>query len=391
MRSFSAQFVITNSGPPLKRAVITTEDDGEIISIENNDGALKERESVEFYNGIIIPGFVNCHSHLELSHLKNSIPEGKGLPDFIMQVRTIRDDSANSKMVSSESADRQLTDEGIVLCADVCNTSESFKVKKTSRITYINFLEVFGIDPRKAGKRMDEILAVARDAAETGMFYSIVPHSLYSVSLPLFRIIKEYSALNKVTSVHFMETEDEIAFLSDHSGGLMKSYKDSGILPETLHTVYNHASAVLGEITSSGNLILVHNTFVDRDLIYQIKKRGNTYWCLCPGSNMYIGGKMPPVDLLHSEGCTLVIGTDSLASNKKLSILSEIKLIQLHFPDLPLEKLIEWSTINGAKALCMEDTYGSIVPGTRPGLLLLENVDLINFKLLPGSTVTRLV
>jgi len=391
MRSFSAQFVVTNSGQPLKRAVITTEDDGEIISIENNDGALKEKESVEFYNGIIIPGFVNCHPHLELSHLKNTIPEGEGLPDFIMQVRTIRDDSVNSKLVSSESADRQLTDEGIVLCADVCNTSESFKVKKNSRITYINFLEVFGIDPRKAGKRMDEILAVARDAAESGMLYSIVPHSLYSVSLPLFRMIKEYSALNKVTSVHFMETEDEIAFLSDHSGGLMKSYRDSGILPDTLHTVYNHASAVLGEITQSGNLILVHNTFVDRNLVNQVKKRGNTYWCLCPGSNMYIEAKMPPVDLLYSEGCTLVIGTDSLASNKKLSILSEIKLIQHHFPDIPLEKLIEWATINGAKALCMEDTFGSIVIGARPGLLLLENVDLINFKLLPGSTVTRLV
>ena len=73
MKRFSAQYIITNSGPPLKRAVITTEDDGTIINIEDTAGDLKEKHSVEFYNGIIIPGFVNCHCHLELSHMKGLI------------------------------------------------------------------------------------------------------------------------------------------------------------------------------------------------------------------------------------------------------------------------------------------------------------------------------
>ena len=82
MKRFSAQYIITNSGPPLKRAVITTEDDGTIISIEDTGGDLKEKHSTEFYNGIIIPGFVNCHCHLELSHMKGHISEGKGLGRF---------------------------------------------------------------------------------------------------------------------------------------------------------------------------------------------------------------------------------------------------------------------------------------------------------------------
>jgi Cytosine deaminase and related metal-dependent hydrolases len=137
MKRFTAQYVITNSGPPLKRGVITTEDDGTIISIENTNGNLKEEHSIEFYNGIIIPGFVNCHCHLELSHMKGYTSRGMGLGGFIEQVRSTRDSTKESIFASVCSADNHMFKEGIVLCADVCNTSDSFKIKKESRIRYI--------------------------------------------------------------------------------------------------------------------------------------------------------------------------------------------------------------------------------------------------------------
>ena len=144
MKRFAAQYIVTNSGPPLKRAVITTEDDGTIISIEDTEGDLKEKHSIEFYNGIIIPGFVNCHCHLELSHMKGYTAKGIGLGGFIQQIRSTRDTNEKVLVSSVYSADNHMFDEGIVLCADVCNTSDSFKIKKESRIRYINLLEVFG-------------------------------------------------------------------------------------------------------------------------------------------------------------------------------------------------------------------------------------------------------
>jgi aminodeoxyfutalosine deaminase len=391
MKRFSAQFIITNTGPPLKRAVITAEDDGTIVCIENNDVALKESQSVEFFNGIIIPGFVNCHCHLELSHLKGAITGGNGLSDFIMQVRTTRDNIPGEILSSATKADTCLYSEGIVLCADICNTSITFEVKKKSRISYLNLLEVFGIDPEKANRRMDEITGVSAEAEQSGMNYSIVPHSAYAVSLPLFRLLKEKTGNNSVTSIHFMETEAEREFLSDHSGPLKKSYEDSGLLPENLLTPENHTTTILNEVTSSGNLILVHNTFADTETIREVEKRGDTFWCLCPGSNLYIENKIPPVDILRSEGCRIVTGTDSLASNRKLSILSELKTLQHHFPSVGLEEMIRWSTINGAEALGDDSNFGKIEPGKNPGLLLLQDVDLINFKLQPETTVTRLL
>jgi cytosine/adenosine deaminase-related metal-dependent hydrolase len=391
MKRFSAQYILTNSGPPLQRGIIAIEDDGTVISIENTGGNLSESQSVEFYNGIIIPGFVNCHAHLELSHMKGAIAGGRGLSDFIMKVRTTREDDPGQIISHALSADNDLHKEGVVLCADICNTSATFNIKKKSHIRYINLLEVFGIDPEKADRRMNEIAGVSEEAEKSGLPWYFVPHSVYSVSLSLFRLLKEKTWQNTITSIHFMETEGEIQFLKDHSGPLKKSYADSGILPERLETPVDHAAAILYEMTTSGNLILVHNTYADRKTVARTNKRGNTFWCLCPGSNLFIENRVPPVDLLISEGCEIVIGTDSLASNHELSILSELKILQEHFPSVLLEELVRWATINGARALCEDKKFGKIEPGMKPGLLLLENADLVNFKLLPETTVIRLV
>jgi aminodeoxyfutalosine deaminase len=391
MKHFSAQYVITNSSPLLKRPVITTGDDGTVISIEDTSGELKERHSVEFHNGIIIPGFVNCHCHLELSHMKGSVEQGKGLGGFLEQLTGTRFTNDNKIINSACSADKDMYNEGISLCADICNTSETFSLKQESNIRYINLLEVFGIDPEKASRRFEEIMRVSRNAAEKNVPFYIVPHSVYSMSLTLLRLLKKISEQNRVTSIHFMETNGEREFLENHSGPLAILYKHSGLTPARLETVKTHADAVLNEVTQTGKLILVHNTFADRETIKAVKERKNLYWCLCPNSNVYIEKAIPPVKLLMEEECEIVIGTDSLASNTKLSILDELKTLQLHFPALSIEDLVSWATINGARALCEEDRFGKIEPGKKPGLLLLQNVDLLNMKLLSDSFVTRLL
>ncbi len=391
MKRFAAQYVFTNSGPPLKRAVITTEDDGEIINIEDTSGDLKEKHSTEFYNGIIVPGFVNCHCHLELSHMKGSIKEGTGLGEFIEQVRTARKANTVSILSSAYSADNYMFNNGIVLCADICNTSDSFTIKKESRIRYVNLLEVFGLDPDKAVKRIDEITVIAEKAKDMDLPFSIVPHSAYSLSLTLFRLLRDKSLNNKVTSIHFMETAGEENFLKNRTGALMTSYKRSELLPARLETPECHASVILEEVTKSGNLILIHNTFADRKTVRLVSERVNLFWCLCPNSNLYIENKIPPVNMLIREGCELVIGTDSLASNTELSILAELKTLQINFPETSIGDLVLWATMNGAKALGEEKQFGSIETGKKPGLLLLQNVDLQNMKLLPDSFVTRLI
>jgi aminodeoxyfutalosine deaminase len=391
MRRFSAQYIITNSGPVLKRGVITTNDDGTILDITDTGGELSEKHSTEFYNGIIIPGFVNCHCHLELSHMKGCIPEGIGLGSFLEQIRNTRINDPEAISEAIRFGDDELAREGVVLCTDICNTTDTFPLKMKSRVSYLNLLEVFGIDPGKAKQRIDEILKVSEAAKSMDLPHTIVPHSAYSVSLPLFRLLKDIGSCNQVTSVHFMESIAELQFLESHSGPLYDSFSKSGLLPPSLELVKDHADAVINEITSSGNLILVHDTSVDQVTIEKVSSRGKLFWCLCPNSNLYIGGQIPPVDLMVRNKCEIVIGTDSLSSNHNLSIIEELKTIQSFFPHLLLEDLVFWATFNGARALGMEDQFGRLETGKKPGLLLINEADLTNMKFLPESHITRLI
>lgn len=391
MRRFSAQFIITNSGSKLKRGVITTGDDGTIISVDDTLIDVKEQHSVEYHNGIIVPGFVNCHCHLELSHMKGSLKPGGSLGGFLTQLTNTRAADSETIISSASEADKYMYREGVSLCGDICNTTNTFNIKRESAIKYINLIEVFGIDPEKAEGRMNEWVMVSEAAEEMKLPWSFVPHSCYSMSQTLFSLLREKSKKNRVTSIHFMESAGEKKFIEEHSGELMESYRKSEFIPPRLEMVKDHVDTVLNEVTPSGNLMLVHNTYADSSTIQAVKKRDNLYWCLCPNSNIYIENTFPPVDLLVNEGCEIVIGTDSLASNTKLSIISELISLQMHFPALSLEDLLKWATINGARALGEDDNFGKIEAGKKPGLLLLQNVDLINMKLLPESYVTRLI
>ena len=115
------------------------------------------------------------------------------------------------------------------------------------------------------------------------------------------------------------------------------------------------------------------------------------FWVICPNANLYIEDKLPGVVIANSNSLQICLGTDSLASNKKLSIIEEMKTLQTSFPFLRLEDLINWATINGARALGIQDKYGSLETGKKPGVVWLSNIDFEGLKLKPKSKSLRLV
>lgn len=366
MRRISAQYVFTMAGRPLTRGIVTLADDGTVAGVEDTGGILTESAGTEFYNGIIIPGLINCHAHLELSHMRGLIPSGGGLGKFVEAVRTMREASQEEVVAAADSADRNMFAEGISACGDISNNALTKGIKRDSAISYLTFAEVFGTDPSVAAIRMSNAMKVVDELSESKLPVQITPHSLYSVSQPLWQMIREQIRPDSVISLHFLESEDERKLTS------------------------RHAERALELSRLAAHLLLVHNTVITRDEAAAVAVAGNTWFCLCPSSNMYISGQMPPAAMLRGITDRITVGTDSLASTGSLSMISEMKLLQDAAPHVPLEEILRWATINGARALKMENTLGSIEPGKKPGLLLLEPVDLVNMRLLPESRVSRL-
>jgi len=122
------------------------------------------------------------------------------------------------------------------------------------------------------------------------------------------------------------------------------------------------------------SLILVHNVHTsEEDLLFAEMSDKKISWCLCPNANLYISDQLPAIDLFIKHNCEIVLGTDSLASNHQLSILEEIKTIRKQFPNIAADQLLQWATINGAKALQMDKLLGSFEQGKQPGVILCKN------------------
>src|SRR5689334_19080444 len=146
-RKFSADFVFPVSSPPIKNGVVLTDENGKILEVTSPNSPLKSPLSeesgssdVQYYPGIIVPGFVNAHCHLELSHLKGALPEKAGLDEFIMGIESLRTTAEEDIIKAAEKADAEMQKEGIVAVGDISNKNHSFSIKAKSKIHYHTFI-----------------------------------------------------------------------------------------------------------------------------------------------------------------------------------------------------------------------------------------------------------
>ncbi len=371
---FSADWVYPISSAPIKNGVIIANKTGEIIDVTSLE-TLSDLNNVQHFKGILCPGFINTHCHLELSYLKNIITPNQGLPNFIkeLQAKRVKFDSEIIES-SCKIEDTNMYNNGIVAVGDICNSNISFNVKANSNIFYHSFIEVFGFDEtnsRNIFNHWKEFYEL-QSLKFPSLTFSLTPHAPYSTSLKLIENISKYT-LNKPITIHNQESEEENKMYLNKSGKLIEMLKEFNI--NTNKWKETGKSSLLSYISylKNNKIILVHNTFTSEKEVEKTSEyKKNIYWCFCPKANLYIENKLPNIPLFYKKKSMICLGTDSLASNNTLSILDEIKLIQIHFPEIPLSQLITWATLNGAKALNIEHWAGSFEIGKKPGINLIH-------------------
>jgi len=389
MKIFRADYVFPICADPIKNGVVTVDDSGKIIAV-TEDMPPDINIPIEELKGVICPGFINSHCHVELSHLVGKIPSKEGLIAFIQQIQKLRQSTAGEIAAAAAKADADMYENGIVAVGDISNTNATVELKKKSKIYYHSFVETFSFTPERADEIFEKALALMAEFEP--MPCSITPHAPYSVSKELFKLIKKYCDTHKnLITMHNQECEDENKFYRYKLGGFLDLYKNFGIdISYFKPQARNSLQSVIPLLTSKQDILMVHNTCTNLKDIYFIKRFDRKiHWCFCPNANLYIEDKLPKIDLFLGQGFNITLGTDSLASNSKLCILSEMRVLQKHYPSLSTEKLLEWGTLNGAKFLGIDADKGSLEPGKTPGLNLITGLD--GLKITEETKVRRLI
>ncbi len=375
MRKFQADFVCPVASEPIAGGVVITEDDGTILHCGPPDGTT-ERDA-EHLHGTLVPGFINTHCHLELSHMQGMADTGTGLISFITTIVGKRDAPQDVISEAIRRAENQMLEGGIVAVGDISNVTDTFAQKSIGRLRYYTFVEMFDFLQEVQAEPFFEKYKDVFDRLElsNGHHKSCVPHSPYSVSRKLFHRLYQYNeGAQNTISIHNQEMPAENALFLNKSGGLPDFYAKFNMNLDTFEpTGRTSIYYALENMDPAHRTLFVHNTLTTREEIRAAQAWSkNVYWATCPNANLYIENRLPDYSAFLDTGARMTIGTDSLASNWQLSILEEMKTIARFQSYVPFETLLRWATLHGAQALGFDDTLGSIEQGKRPGLVLLD-------------------
>ncbi len=378
IRRIAASFVYTlDADEPIKNGYVEYDAaDGRIVAV----GECGPDDEV--LSGAIVPGFVNSHCHIELSHLHGKFRKGTGMAGFIDQINALRDwAGADVKArLTQEWMDKMWTD-GVSAMSDISNDDSSFKVKSSHKLYTRTFLEVFGSEPEMCEGVMADVTALKSVADAEGIDAAPTPHSCYTMSPQLLSASSAAGLESGYLSYHSQESQEEEDLLISGSGAMYENRKRSGmstppVTGESSLKYFIDRLAAAKPAPYDEHILLVHNVCLKQDDIDAAKKvMNNVYWAICPLSNIFIHNALPPVPLMRRNGLAITVGTDSLSSNDDLDMVKELVCIRQNFSEIPMNEILVWACLNGARFLSKEKALGSLTPGKTPGIVFVSNVD----------------
>lgn len=331
-------------------------------------------------DGTLLPGLVNAHLHLELAWTHGRVPGGQGFDAWVAGFLALERPADTGPAV--DRAVETLVAYGTAAVSDICNGPDPQSGPRRGPDTGARLAEagIGGVVQRELfglhGPRQPALLERAaeppvRHVCRVPVVSRVSPHATYSMHRPLLEATVRADGLGHPASIHVSEDPDEHAFLADGSGpqgprldgwGIeWRGWEPPGLTP----TAWLASLGLLGP-----GLLLVHGVCLTPADVALVAASGSPL-CLCPRSNLHIGGRLPDVPALIAAGIPLALGTDGLGSTPDLDVLAEIPVLQEAFPQVPLERFVAMATAGGADALQLP-WAGRLEVGRAPGLLLVE-------------------
>jgi len=317
-------------------------------------------EALVFPDGALVPGLVNCHTHLELTHLARRNAE-QPFASWIRRIRELKDaTSADEFGRSAEQGVRDAWAQGVTCVADTGSTGAAMQALARLGGRGIYYQEVFGPDPQKLSASMAEVetaLASLSPLASSQLRTGISPHAPYTVSAPLYRAVAGFARRNRLpVAAHLAESRDETLLVRDGTGPFADALRARGIVVEARGLSPVRYLSQLG-VFAAGHALAIHCVQVD-DADVELLAAAGAAIAHCPRSNRAHGHGAAPAAAVRAAGLRVGLGTDSVVSVADPDLWGEAAAAGLVGEDA-----LRGLTIEGARALDWDAAIGSLEVG----------------------------
>ncbi len=379
---YTASWLYNPGHPPIASGALAVKD-GHILEVGTSGDLISRygQPTGDYPGCVLMPGFVNAHTHLELTHFPAWRLQGgldyhpRRFVDWIVQVVKVRRGvSLAENLESVKTGIAACLRAGTTSVGDIVTTPELLEGYADSLLGGRLYLELIGQEPALFEQRLNNALNATHGM--TGPRQpGLSPHAPYTLSEAVLPLIAAAALKSNLPlALHLAESSDEDTFLFDSSGPLadalypLVGWQD--YLPSPRRTTparYFDSAGLLGPSTLAVHCVQL--TPADAALL---KGRGATI-CLCPRSNERLDVGTAPAHLFKKLGIPLCLGTDSLASNDSLSLWDEIRFaLDVYKGEFSPEELLQMATRGGAEGIGLAKQVGSLEVGKRADFQVLE-------------------
>lgn len=380
VRVVHADAIVTGDAEVVRDGAVVVESSGEVVEVGRAQDLLPAHAGarVERVRGVLLPGLVNAHTHLELSALRGMVPGGAGFVAWVermmgarAEVQPEQDEQAIDRAVA------ELDACGTAAVGEVSNSLAAVRALAKRAIAGCVFHEVFGVQREPLERRLAELPRAIEERfgawPSDDLAYAPTAHTLYTTHPDVVRrIARDARDRGARISIHLSEHAAERRALEQGDGPVVDWY-ESRLKLRRDRLVWPHKSPIafadeLGVLAP--HVVCVHLTDARGDELELVARRGACV-VFCPRSNLHIETRLPPLVAARAAGVAPALGTDSLASNASLDVLAEARALADRFPSVAASDLVRMATWEGARALGRAD-LGRIARGARPGIVAIE-------------------
>ena len=361
------------TAPPIEDGAVLVDSGGRISAVGPHARVPTPRgaRTIEFPDAVLVPGLVNCHTHLELTHLGGQ----NGEPDFVRWIRRVRElkdgSGEDAFLASAEAGLRDCWARGVTCVADTGSTGAVPQTLARMGGRGVGYQEVFGPDPAQLDGSIAALVAALgrlHAFASERVRLGVSPHAPYSVSEPLYRAVAALAREGHLPlAVHLAESPEETLLVRDGAGGFAEALRARGIAV-TAAGVSPIGYLARLDVLTAGDCLCIHCVQAGADDIALLRAAGAAV-AYCPRSNAAHGHGRAPLGAFLAAGLRMGMGTDSVVSVADLDLWADAAAAGIE----PLAAL-RMLTIEGARALGWEREIGSLEVGKQADLAVLPRL-----------------